>query len=67
MSSVPFSLFGTILVLVYSIADIILSVIGLFVDEVDSISNMVAGAIVDAFFNVDVVVDNIRDEDRLGL
>ncbi len=56
---------GTIITLIYTIIELILTIISLFTDDVDSIQGMVAEALVEAIYNVDVVVNNFSSDDRL--
>ena len=56
---------GTFLVAIYTIIDTLLTVVSLFTDEVDSLQNMIVEAIVDAVYNIDLMIDNFDSEDRL--
>ena len=57
---------GTIIILIYGIIEAILAFISLFVDEVSTIQEALVEAIVDAIYNINYMIANFTEAERLA-
>ena len=57
---------GTVLVLLFTIVDLFLIFLSFFFDDVKSLTDIIAEALADVLYDVNTMIDNFDDDDRLA-